>query len=562
MVGSKGNRRLWLLKSTSDHHAPGRLAAAIALGFVAGLVPKANLLAVILYAALLLLPVHTLLGLVISAVVMLLAYRLDPLSSAIGNSLLMQPALRPLWFTLESAPIVPWLALHNTVVLGSLVLGLASVAPVYLVALRLFEHLEYGGSRARSTTRSYAPVQPDQPEPLIAPRTPQRHTSAPDRHSQRDRRSAAVPLYNEPSSQPTPRPVTQPVIQPTNQGMHSREMPRPPQLTPQSLAPSGAQSSVEPAISPLIIPPPKLNRAAQPASFQSRVADVDQPDELERVVFEPVQEVSPIINSWHMGRAAGENQTSDLIASGVGPRSLTAHASGGTQPENVHKDSIDSLRSRSGADAEAPPFAFDHGDVVDSLQLAQSASEVLAWVDELLDECLAEEGMTIVTHHYDTLHAPVDTAEPVDQLDVSPQSDSVSQVSEHPWLMETTLEIVRWADDCMTLDHSTAQEFDQHSEWAIGRLSQAEHGQEMLSQQTNAERSFRAPSEGRSILPMNVSIAEGQSDPHSGADFEHLVMAEALKNPAPATLPLEPMRGESLGYLLGHLRQTREGKNT
>ncbi len=49
MARPAGNRGMWLLKITSKHHSPERLAWALALGVMLGLVPKLNLLAPCLY---------------------------------------------------------------------------------------------------------------------------------------------------------------------------------------------------------------------------------------------------------------------------------------------------------------------------------------------------------------------------------------------------------------------------------------------------------------------------------------------------------------------------------
>ena len=59
---------------------------------------------------------------------------LDPLSHRIGLGLLHLTWLRPVWTWLYNLPLAPWTSFNNTVVLGSLVLGLALLYPLYRVA--------------------------------------------------------------------------------------------------------------------------------------------------------------------------------------------------------------------------------------------------------------------------------------------------------------------------------------------------------------------------------------------------------------------------------------------
>ncbi len=153
MERADGNRRMWLLKSTSGHHRPECLAAALALGILAGLVPKLNLLAVVLYGLIFVLPIHTSLALVVSAIVALCSFQLDAVAHDLGTFLLRQDALQPLWSSLDRAPLAPWLSLHNTVVLGHFMIGTVLLAPMYMISVRIFERLEYGGA-SRSTVQT------------------------------------------------------------------------------------------------------------------------------------------------------------------------------------------------------------------------------------------------------------------------------------------------------------------------------------------------------------------------------------------------------------------------
>lgn len=110
---------------------PRQLALGLALGMLIGLVPKGNLTAVLLGVILLASRVHLGAGMLAAAVFSWVGMLLDPLSHRIGQAFLTLDALQPTWAYLYDLPLAPWTALNNTVVLGSLLLGLWLFYPVY-----------------------------------------------------------------------------------------------------------------------------------------------------------------------------------------------------------------------------------------------------------------------------------------------------------------------------------------------------------------------------------------------------------------------------------------------
>ncbi|MHC4403028.1 MAG: TIGR03546 family protein [Planctomycetota bacterium] len=119
-------RRLFTAQAT-----PRRLSLGFALGMVIGLVPKGNLIAVSLVVILLATRVNLVAGAIGVVLFSWVAALLDPLSHRIGHALLGAGFLQPTWATLYDLPLVPWTAFNNTVVLGSLLLGLWLFYPVY-----------------------------------------------------------------------------------------------------------------------------------------------------------------------------------------------------------------------------------------------------------------------------------------------------------------------------------------------------------------------------------------------------------------------------------------------
>jgi uncharacterized protein (TIGR03546 family) len=128
----------FFVRALVDQDTPRQLALGFALGMVAGLVPKGNLIAValmlIICGSKVNLGTATLAALAFSWVGMLS----DPLSHEVGLWLLTQESLHGFWTSLYNMPIVPWTKFNNTIVLGSLVLGLLVFYPVYRLAKNRF----------------------------------------------------------------------------------------------------------------------------------------------------------------------------------------------------------------------------------------------------------------------------------------------------------------------------------------------------------------------------------------------------------------------------------------
>ncbi len=125
----------------TDAAAPSQIAWGIALGMLVGLIPKGNLTAWLL--AVLVLATRANLGAAaLSAFVFSwLGMLVDPLTHRLGLALLTSTMLRPFWDWLYGLPLVPWMRLHNTVVLGNLLLGSALLFPAYAIGLRAVDRL-------------------------------------------------------------------------------------------------------------------------------------------------------------------------------------------------------------------------------------------------------------------------------------------------------------------------------------------------------------------------------------------------------------------------------------
>ncbi|MEK7858745.1 MAG: TIGR03546 family protein [Elusimicrobiota bacterium] len=120
-----------LLLSLQGDEDPRHVAAGFALGAAWGLVPKGNLFSVLFILFFFFFRVDKGMAMLSALFFTAVGYLLDAPAHAIGSSLLHAGALAPLWTWLYGLPIVPWTRFNNTVVLGSLVLGLLFFTPLY-----------------------------------------------------------------------------------------------------------------------------------------------------------------------------------------------------------------------------------------------------------------------------------------------------------------------------------------------------------------------------------------------------------------------------------------------
>lgn len=120
-----------LVKVLTAADSPEQIALGFAFGMLIGLVPKDNLIAgclgVLLFSTRANLGAAALSGFLFTWVGVLA----DPISHRIGLGLLEWSPLRSTWTWLYNLPVLRWTAFNNTVVLGSLILGMAFFYPVF-----------------------------------------------------------------------------------------------------------------------------------------------------------------------------------------------------------------------------------------------------------------------------------------------------------------------------------------------------------------------------------------------------------------------------------------------
>ena len=121
---------------------PRRLALAVSLGMILGVVPKGNLTAVLILIGVLSLRVNLVAVFCSTIVFSAFGAACAPICDLIGGGLLRASIFKPLWTFFFDMPLVPWTALNHTVVLGSVVLAVYLFYPVYLASFMAIEGLQ------------------------------------------------------------------------------------------------------------------------------------------------------------------------------------------------------------------------------------------------------------------------------------------------------------------------------------------------------------------------------------------------------------------------------------
>jgi uncharacterized protein (TIGR03546 family) len=128
-----------LRKAIAGRKYPSQLAWGLSFGLLIGLIPHGNLLAVALVFGVLMLRVnHAMVALTAIGVTMV-APRLDPISEQLAQWFFAQEGMSEIMARAWDLPLVPWTDLNNTVVMGSFLIGLASLLPSFAISYPFFK---------------------------------------------------------------------------------------------------------------------------------------------------------------------------------------------------------------------------------------------------------------------------------------------------------------------------------------------------------------------------------------------------------------------------------------
>ncbi|MEM9365731.1 MAG: TIGR03546 family protein [Planctomycetota bacterium] len=136
-------------KAIAGRKHPAQLAWAVGFGVLLGLIPHGNVVAVGLGVLVLCMHVNHAMTALVTVLVTLGAPRLDPLFHTVGKRVLTEPRIANTLSVHWDAPLMAWTDLNNTVMAGSLTVGLAALLPVVLITLPCFRLVS--GNRAAAS---------------------------------------------------------------------------------------------------------------------------------------------------------------------------------------------------------------------------------------------------------------------------------------------------------------------------------------------------------------------------------------------------------------------------
>ncbi len=125
-----------LLKALNANAAPSEIALGIVLGSIIGLTPSFALHNLIVIILIVILKVNVSAAVFSSMLFAVIGYGMDPIADIIGSKLLLNPGLAGLWTSLYNIPVIPLTRFNNTVVLGSLIISIVMIIPLYIFSIK------------------------------------------------------------------------------------------------------------------------------------------------------------------------------------------------------------------------------------------------------------------------------------------------------------------------------------------------------------------------------------------------------------------------------------------
>ena len=118
---------------------PRQLASGVAIGMLIGLIPNDSLLVPVLITVVLATHVNLFAAAVSAIAFSWIGFLCDDLLHRLGAQLLTLPSLQSTFIWASEAPLLPWTRFNNTVVAGSVLLGVCLLYPCYHLSSQFFE---------------------------------------------------------------------------------------------------------------------------------------------------------------------------------------------------------------------------------------------------------------------------------------------------------------------------------------------------------------------------------------------------------------------------------------
>lgn len=124
-----------LLKAFNSNTKPSQIANSFCIGLILGFMPKNNLLWYILLVFFAFIRINKTGYVIMILIGSLTAYLFDPLFDSVGYAVLTFPKLQSFYAWLLDIPFVGFTKFNNSVVCGSLFLGIVCYIPLFFIML-------------------------------------------------------------------------------------------------------------------------------------------------------------------------------------------------------------------------------------------------------------------------------------------------------------------------------------------------------------------------------------------------------------------------------------------
>ena len=139
-------------RSVDGIDSPGQLALGVAIGCMIGFLPKDNLTFAGLLVFMILSGANLLTGALAGTIASFFTGALQPAADSIGQQLLAHEYMVVPLAKFLQLPAAPWTRLDNTVVFGSLAVGILAFLPIYVTSLFIFQKYRKSIQRLYTTS--------------------------------------------------------------------------------------------------------------------------------------------------------------------------------------------------------------------------------------------------------------------------------------------------------------------------------------------------------------------------------------------------------------------------
>lgn len=127
------------MKALNGNVKPSEIANAFCLGMIMGIMPKTNALWYVLFVFFMFFRFNKGGYLLMTALGSVIAPSLDALFDKAGYAVLMYPSFTPTFAKWIDVPFVGFTRFNNTIVMGSLVCGVAAYIPMFIIFVLLIK---------------------------------------------------------------------------------------------------------------------------------------------------------------------------------------------------------------------------------------------------------------------------------------------------------------------------------------------------------------------------------------------------------------------------------------